>query len=582
MKLSYVDENIRFILGSCNPVVLIPGVLGTRLVVNIKCEEFLKDKQKNAETKFFCGKKICQSSIFKQDFEEHVLWPALFESPFKLYEDGDNKNNTCFGYFMQYFNSPEECPKMKPDSTIDNEKYICRYHPAVKITYYGGTNKTESGSKCGLRGIENIVDSGEIFIRDDWVNSGASVGFYGINSRLQEMGYRPGFSLAGLPYDFRRFIKTNDDFTNKLFDIVNTLYRNTGKKVIVIGHSYGNLNLLNFLTQSNNLFKEKIKRFVAIAPPFIGAPKAVQSLTLGTHEFRTEIAGFIIDLNIIAQKLYSSITPSSYELMIKPHFEILKDKFEYEQFTSAIAERILLERKCEKDGCDNNYIKENSKYFNEIFKFFPKLDGAECSEDFKDPKYKLLEEYKKKKYQDILNLIPTYSKCKFRMFDYENCPVIIYSDNHDQDIKNYNNICYNKTKNENTFFVENCLKKDAKNKNKCLAEFIKSEGSFGYENLEISGIYETRQIHAENIEKFYKYQIENDQILDFPNPELPITLVYSSYLETATAYLYQKNNSKLEFNSSNIHFHGGDGTVPSISALFPGLKWAFEKYQSNK
>ena len=33
------DENLRFILGKCNPVLLIPGIYGTKLMVEINCKE---------------------------------------------------------------------------------------------------------------------------------------------------------------------------------------------------------------------------------------------------------------------------------------------------------------------------------------------------------------------------------------------------------------------------------------------------------------------------------------------------------------------------------------------------------------
>jgi len=47
-----------------------------------------------------------------------------------------------------------------------------------------------------------------------------------------------------------------------------------------------------------------------------------------------------------------------------------------------------------------------------------------------------------------------------------------------------------------------------------------------------------------------------------------------------TSFLYAKNNSDFEFNTSSVYFYGGDGSVPSISSLFAGLKWAYEKEQN--
>ena len=45
-----IDDNLKFILGGCNPVVLVPGLYGSRLVMNINCKEYLKNKE-NEKTK---------------------------------------------------------------------------------------------------------------------------------------------------------------------------------------------------------------------------------------------------------------------------------------------------------------------------------------------------------------------------------------------------------------------------------------------------------------------------------------------------------------------------------------------------
>ncbi len=576
--------NTRFILGQCNPVVLVPGVFGVRLVIRIKCSEFLKDKQKAFEAKYFCGDRICQNSIFyKTDEIEYVIWPSLFETPFMLYEDSGNRNNSCFGYFMNYFNSPDECPLMNPNSTIDNEKYICRHHPAVKITYYGGTNDTKHDSKCGLRAIENIVAAGLPFINDEWVNQGASVGFYSMHNRLVNIGYKPGFSLAGLPFDFRRHIHSYKEFSDNFNFLVENLYNNTGKKVIIVAHSYGNLHILNELIEIHNkdLFN-KIKRVIAIAPPFAGAPKIIEAMTAGTHEFRNVILGLIIDINLYAQKLFSTTSPSSYDLIIAPQIGKIEGNKYYSDLKEALDERINLENKCLLKGCSKEEISQNSIKFSKLFPFFPKLNETNCEEkDLNSTKYKDLEDYNKLHGHDIYTAIPTYNKCKFRMFDFVNCPVTLYSDNHERDIKNFTNFC-GKASSDKDFYVKSCdFEGYMEGEKQCLLEFIKKEGSFAYSDMNSSqGIFETKEEHRKNIQKFYEEKLKNDKVSSFPNSDIPTTLVYSSYLNTRTAFLYEGNNDTFIFNSSNIYFYGGDGTVPSISSLFAGFKWAYEKSQS--
>ena len=51
--------------------------------------------------------------------------------------------------------------------------------------------------------------------------------------------------MAELSYDFKES-RCNDNtaFENLFFDLVKNLYDNTGKKVVIIGHFYGNFNVL--------------------------------------------------------------------------------------------------------------------------------------------------------------------------------------------------------------------------------------------------------------------------------------------------------------------------------------------------
>lgn len=50
------------------------------------------------------------------------------------------------------------------------------------------------------------------------------------------------------------------------------MYKLTGKKVSIIGHSMGNLNILYNLHHLDKIFKKKyVRNYMAIAPPFLGS-----------------------------------------------------------------------------------------------------------------------------------------------------------------------------------------------------------------------------------------------------------------------------------------------------------------------
>ena len=65
------------------------------------------------------------------------------------------------------------------------------------------------------------------------------------------MGYKEGFSLGSILYDFRRFVTTNE-FEIKVFRFqIEKLFNIIGKKVIIVTYSFGTL-----ITFNNLIYKE--------------------------------------------------------------------------------------------------------------------------------------------------------------------------------------------------------------------------------------------------------------------------------------------------------------------------------------
>ena len=146
--------------------------------------------------------------------------------------------------FYESFPSETECPKV-------NNKYICKHSPYIKVGFYGGTTKTESKGRCGVEGVQNIIQSGILTV-DNIVNIGAAKSYETISNKLIKRGYEEGFSLGGLPNDYRRFLATNN-FGTKVFRAqIERLYANTGKPVVVVAHSYGTLLTLSNLVRKEN------------------------------------------------------------------------------------------------------------------------------------------------------------------------------------------------------------------------------------------------------------------------------------------------------------------------------------------
>jgi len=90
---------------------------------------------------------------------------------------------------------------------------------------------------------------------------------------------------------------------------------------------------------------------------------------------------------------------------------------------------------------------------------------------------------------------------------------------------------------------------------------------YGYSDLGLSGFYAIDP-------KYY----------ELPNPGVPMTLIYSTQVDTDGAYTFDKDprskTANNDFCERNIDFKissvGGDGTVNSASLITPYLKWADE------
>lgn len=179
-----LNNERKFILGKCNPVLFVAGFLGVRLTASVNCRNLVLDPQKLYELRYFCGKAVCKEAFFGgYDIEEYTLWPALFHNPFRLLQDDGNKDNSCFAYFMRYFNEESECP-LDPITG----RSVCLHDKNIKVTFFGDTPQTQAKSECGTRAISRIVDGGYSVIPDYLINSPAANGekfiyfFYSLNN----------------------------------------------------------------------------------------------------------------------------------------------------------------------------------------------------------------------------------------------------------------------------------------------------------------------------------------------------------------------------------------------------------------
>ena len=569
------DQNQRFILGKCSPVLLVPGIYANRLRIKINCKGFVKETDKFMDSRIFCGDSICRDK--DNEDEEFTIFPSLIPGPFSMLPTERNKHAACLGYFMQFFNKKEECPPTGGNQT-------CLYSDNVRVQFYGSTPETVKESRCGLKAVDNVLASG-VDLLDKLVNQGAPKVYHNLIKKLDDMGYAEGFSLAALPYDYRRFTFTNNFAARAFRYQVERLYNNTGKPVMIIAHSYGNLLILDKLirNQGDKEFLSKIKQFVAMTPPYAGASKLMRVFFKGMKDFNVDLSIgekkiLSVHFDTFGQNMMYKSMPVVEELRpLGIVGKLFKDK-KYTKFASALKERFALEKQCGKKICDDDYIKENSKKFTELFPELPSLNNLEC------------------KINTRKFLKTNSNSCLLNMYNEGECPgaVLVTDKFHPKKseiesfcgIRNKSLLYVDADEDESESSLDNLYKEgpysfEDKNKLKYFIERFNKEYSkeFGGKKIDESYFETKEQSRAKTVTLLRHYK-KNSITKDLPVPPVDTILLYTNFIPTSTSFLFNKSSSE-EFTKEEVYERGGDGTVPNWSSYLVGMKWLYDKKEQN-
>ena len=570
------DNNLRFILGKCSPVLLVPGLFATKLVVELNCKGLATEERDSTlkEIRLYCGNTICKNEE-KISEEFSLIFSA--EGPFSILGDPfqPDKYGSCLGHIANYYQNENECEKV-------NGKNICYHSKYVKVAYYGGTNGTLKDSRCGVEGIINVVQGNAV--EEIAANNGASASFKKISKSLINKGYKEGFSLGALPNDYRRYLATNN-FAQEVFKTqIERLYKNTGKPVIIIGHSYGTLlSLTNLIINKDdtNLMK-KIKKFIAMAPPFSGSSKLVDIFLHGNRDIMDiNLIVLKVNYNIFGQYLLYKSLPVAMELRpLSIAAKIFTDK-SYSEISEALKGRLEIERDCETTNCDINTIKSKTEKFDNLYKdYFPSLLDPECSYESTTSGY-----------NEAL-----YRKCYTYIYNVGNCPSII-TQSENPTIDNFNKDLYCNKKGKGYYYQGECGDKERNcldemyYSDKCPNPFSNKEAvnyilkrfndnySEKYGTLD-ENYFDSYENIREGLKKSIEYQNEKSKIKDLPVPPVDTILLYGAFTPTI-ASLVLDDDDFTNTNDNIIFNKGGDGTVPTWSSLLTGLKWIYDKKKKN-
>ena len=564
---SNLDKNLRFILGRCSPVLLVPGLWATKLKVEFDCEGLKTDESDTTlkEIRLYCGESVCKEDKKK---EEHPFLLSLYDNAFGIISLlNKNEYSSCLGYIANYYQNKNECPKT-------GEKNNCFYSKYVKVAYYGGTTDTLKESRCGVEAITNVVQDTvllPLFIKE--IDS-----FNTISKKLVQKGYKEGFSLGGLPNDYRRYLATNNFAINTFKYQINRLYNNTGKPVIIIAHSYGILlTLTNLLKNQNDIdFMKKIKKFIAMAPPFAGSSLLIDIFFHGFNNFNS----YFTEFNIFGQYLMYKSCPIIMELRPKSIASQIFTNSAYRELGNALRGRLEIEKDCKETNCSASKIESKTSNFDKLFKgYFPSLLDSECSYESN------IEDNK-----ETLN-----RKCYTWIYNVGDCPSIITTSVNPSEEKFEKDLYCNKT--EKAYFYQGECKD---NKINCLDEIYYSEKcpnvynnrnavqflirrfnddfSKEYGNINES-YFDSHEKIRTGVKNSLEYQKKIDIIKDLPVvPPVDTELLYGAFYPTIASLVLDENDFTKD---STIFKKGGDNTVPTWSSLLTGLKWVYDKNKEN-
>lgn len=606
-------KRLRFIHGKCSPVLFYPGLLATQINLVINCKRVKEDKNLWDEINFYCHlSSLCKNN----NVETHTIWPNLNKSVFYMLIDKNNLYNQCFGYFASYYNSPDVCK-------ADDGSNHCRFSKFISIVPKGIEKTTNDKDfkrrvddfECGSRSINNIMAT---TTAEYLVNQliGTTKGFLDLKGMLDKTGHIEAFSYASLAYDFRE-AQCNNKNANVIFrKFITSMYNLTGKKVVIVAHSYGNVNTHFQLTEENKDLKEMIGHFVSIAPPFFGSLKTDYLLGRGGTEFKKSIIGFdIVDLKRFAQIIGLNYVPTIFTMRKFDYLQSL-DKY-YKDNEKVMNLKKVLENYLTYSTCEQYHGSKAEKNCNvqakkDLINMFPEElgfmnDTVFCkAED--DNKGIHNDKFNINKYNDNdTSNIPINSLCNFKLIDNVKCASVKYSlDSNPRYTTAFkqkeilNDLCVfekvirksgklyyldnkQKTRNDVTDYLkENGLKqKHFKDEmiHLCNSRYLIPDEDC---SNKIETIYKAYDAPIETRRKEVLANICNDTKAKLDHPDVPVTLIYNRSVETRTGFLAENVKYNRDQVRQESFFSNGDGTVEADSSLFVGLKWLLDYKYNNK
>jgi hypothetical protein len=282
-------------------VVLLAGISGTKLQVKIDCATF----KANHPTEFGNCWSSCTGLLAPKS--EYLLWVPEITSEMSIVNPSGAKRN-CFTALFGY------------DLKVLTQQGKVQSHKGVTVFPMGLSplTKNKSQANCGMDALTNLAPT--------LIQFGGFSQYRDQNTALINAGYKTGVNLQALPYDWRLGYQENS-LNGKFKNVLKKLYETTGKKSLIVAHSFGNLQVVHNLWNMSQADKDKyVARYIALAPPYLGSSMLVSG-TLGYNDSYTYNV-VVTSLGILPYMFRDAIASSKgvFNLMPQTHLGLHKNK----------------------------------------------------------------------------------------------------------------------------------------------------------------------------------------------------------------------------------------------------------------
>ena len=375
-------KQLKFVASDCNPVVLVPGLYSTILRYHVYSCKLMKMNHPDIYSQCYTDRnKDCNDGE-----EERLFMSENFTK--------DSDKSGCFGRLLSLNLKEATYPQEK----IEKGEVYEELYQGFRVTYYGDTPETKEYSKCGINASINLLD--KFSSVGYFGNKNANLWRYVVEKLEKDYGYTAGLNLFNIPHDWRNL--PNSKMTNDIMkDTIDLAYNINKKKIVFLTHSLGSLITYNHLVENMTQSEKdlKVQKMVNIAPPFLGAMKAVKPAFFATNEMDNKVKYLInlldVEFSLKNQREYYPYLPISLQLIPSSFWNNQKDEawvnallgeIEVEDMITDCVDKNLIEGKSSeydaKQKCYHNMLKlpeiiEKREEFSKYFPFFPGIN-EEC------------------------------------------------------------------------------------------------------------------------------------------------------------------------------------------------------------